>query len=119
MSFLVKGGYDAIRNQVINISLRRSEKWTRGLIFIGNNQYVGSLNPVNENNIEMVKFDDKHALLLNNGIIYENKKLFAYKLDIQSETEPDLNDPNIYDFLKYKNINYKEMREISMRWDSN
>lgn len=119
MSFFVKGGYDAIRKQVVNISLRRNEKWVRGLIFIQDNQYIGSLNPVNENNIELVKFDDRHVLLLNNAIIYEDKNLFTYKLELQCETEPNLNDPNIYDFLKYKNMNYKEMREISMRWDSN
>jgi hypothetical protein len=119
MSFLVKGGYDAIRKQVVNISLRRTDKWARGLIFVQDNRYVGGLNPVNENNIEVVKFDDRHALLLNNAIIYEDKKLFNYKLELQCETDPDLNDPALYDFLKYKNLTYSEMRAITMRWDSN
>ena len=119
MSFLVKGGYDAIRKQVLNISLRRTDKWARGLIFIGSNHFVGSLNPVNENKLELVKFDDKHALLLNNGIIYEDKKLFAYKLDLQCETEPNLTDRHLYDFLDYNYLTYKEIRDITMRWDSN
>ena len=119
MSFLVKGGYDAIRKQVVNISLRRTDKWARGLIFVRTNRYIGSLDPVNENNIELVKFDDIHALLLNNAIIYEDKKLFGYKLELQCETEPDLNDKKLYDFLDYNYLTYNEMKKISMRWDSN
>ena len=119
MSFLIKGGYDAMRKQVVNISLRRTDKWARGLIFVRANRYVGSLDPVNENKIELVKFDDIHALLLNNAIIYEDKKLFTYKLELQCETEPDLNDNKLYDFLDYKYFSYDEMKKISMRWDSN
>jgi hypothetical protein len=110
MSFLVKGGYDIIRKQVVNISLKRTTKWTRGLLFVGSNKYLSSLNPTNENILELVRHDNMHALVLNNAIIYEDNKLFAYKIDLQCEIEPDLTDKNLYNFMDYNYANIKDLR---------
>lgn len=115
MSFIIKGGYDVFRKQILNVSLKPTDKWTQGLLFVKHNRFVYNLVPRYDNKLEMVKYNDIHALLLNNTIIYENKKLFTYKLDLQSEVVPDLNDPNLYDFLDYKYLNYNELKWLNTR----
>ena len=114
MSFLIKGGYDAFRKQVVNISLRRTDKWINGLLMVQKNMYVGSLLPVNENHIEIVKYGDTNVLLLNDNIVYENKKLFSYKLELQPREVPDLNDPKLYDFLEYHYVDFYAMKHFGM-----
>jgi hypothetical protein len=111
MSFIIKGGYDAIRKQALNISLKRTHKWIRGIVFVKKNMCVGCLTSLNENVLEIVKYDDTHALLLNNAIIYEDKKLFTYKLDLQCEGEPVLNDKYFYDFIEYKYVDYTSIKQ--------
>jgi hypothetical protein len=112
MAFIIKGGYDALRKQVLNISLKRSEKWTRGLIFVPQNMYVGGLQSHRENTIEIVKYDDMHALLLNDNIIYEDKKVFTYKMELEVFRDLDVNDPNLYDFLESKYVDYSALERF-------
>ena len=113
MSFIIKGGCDLFRKQIINVSLKRTNKWTRGLLLVPKNTYVVTLVPRNENNIEMVKYNDIYALLLNNSIIYENNKLFSYKIDLQVETEPDLTDKHLYNFMEYNYVDFKDMKKFN------
>jgi hypothetical protein len=110
MSFVIKGGYDAIRKQVMNISLKRAEKWTSGIVMIKKNIFLYNLVPRYDNNIEIVKYNDIHALLLNNAIIYEDKKLFTYKLVFKGL---DTTDPNCYDFLDCKYVDYSALKHFS------
>lgn len=110
MSFIIRGGYDAVRKQVLNISLKRTEKWTSGSLLVRKNLLVYNLVPRYDNKIELVKYNDNHALLLNNTIIYEDKKLFTYKLDFKGL---DANDPNLYDFLDCKYVDYYALKHFA------
>jgi hypothetical protein len=120
MSFTIKAGYDRLRKQVLNISLKRTELWTHGSIFVQQNIHMAGIQPDRENHIEIVKYDDMHALLLNNAIIYEDKKLFSYTIDLQGFRKLNINDPHLYnvtdlelyDFLKEKYVDYYALKWI-------
>ena len=55
MSFLIKGGYDVFRKQILNVSLKRADVWTHGHIMVRQHKYVGQLSPQKENTIELVR----------------------------------------------------------------
>jgi hypothetical protein len=76
--------------------------------------YVVTLLPRNENHIEIVKYNDVYALLLNNAIMYENNKLFSYKIDLQCEQEPDLTDKQLYNFMEYNNVDIKDIKTFNI-----
>ena len=116
MSFIIKGGYDAFRKQVLNISLKRTDKWTSGTLLVKKNIFVYNLVPRYDNEIELVKYNDNHALLLNNTIIYEDKKLFTYKLNFSGEGL-QVNDPNLYDFMDCKYVDYYALKHFA-QWRS-
>ena len=101
MSFVVKGGYDAIRKQVMNISLKRTEKWTSGSLFVKKNILVYNLVPRYDNKIEVVKYNNNHALLLNNTIIYEDKKLFGNE---EIRCKPDKSNTKNMKFANYDKL---------------
>ena len=75
MSFVIKGGYDAIRKQVMNISLKRAEKWTSGIVMIKKNIFLYNLVPRYDNNIEIVKYNDIHSI--DEKSLEENENDFA------------------------------------------
>ena len=54
MSFILRGGYDAIRKQVLNISLKRTDKWSQGLVLVQPNMFVSLIKSHNDNKIEIV-----------------------------------------------------------------
>jgi hypothetical protein len=104
MTFIIKGGYDILRKQILNISLKRTNVWANGLILTKNNMYLGSVSPINENELEIRNYDNMNVLLLNNKIIYEDNKLFEYKIELNTIKEPDMSDPHIYNFIKYRYV---------------
>ena len=112
MSFILRGGYDAIRKQALNITLKRSDKWLQGLVMVRPNMFVSTIKSHNENKLEIVKYNDTHALLLNENIIYENKKLFTYKIELNGFNELEINDRNMYDFMDCKYVDYYAMKHI-------
>ena len=112
MSFIIRAGYDIYRKQVLNISLKHSDKWSQGLVTVKQNLFVSQIIPLNENKLEMVKYNDNHALLLNDNIIYEDKKLFSYKIELQGLKEVDVNDPKLYDFLNCKYVECYALKHI-------
>jgi hypothetical protein len=109
---MIKGGYDAFRKQVLNISLKRTNKWTTGTLLVKKDILVYNLVPRYDNEIELVKYNDIHALLLNNTIIYEDKKLFTYKVNF-SGVDLQVNDPNLYDFVDCKYVDYYAMKHFA------
>jgi hypothetical protein len=121
MSLLIRGGYDVFRKQILNISLKRTNVWTQGLIMVRKNIFVSSLAPLNENKIELVKYDNRHALLLNNAIIYEDQKLFSYKVDLQVGSEMnervliDL-DLTTLNFIEYQYLDYEKLKRVDSIW---
>ena len=112
MSFVIRAGYDLYRKQILNVSLKHSDKWSQGLIMVKHNLFVSQIMPLNENKLELVKYNNVNALLLNDNIIYEDKKLFSYKLELQGVRELDLNDPTLYDFLECKYVECYAMKHI-------
>ena len=111
MSFIFKGGYDIFRKQVLNISLKRTDKWTAGSLFVNQGLFVCKIVPQNENTIELVKYDNRHALLLNNNIIYEDKKLFSYNVELEGMVS---NDQNPNDFMDCNYMECYALKHIGM-----
>ena len=118
MSYLIKGGYDALRKQIVNISLRHTHKWTEGRI-LTNNIYICKLSSRYDNRIVMVKNNEKHALLLNNMIIYETANVFEYDIDLTcclsdykrgTASIDNLVDMNLID---YNYVNYNEITNLN------
>lgn len=115
MSFIIRGGYDVFRKQVLNLSLKPTDKWSQGLVMVKKNMFVYNLVPRYDNSLEMVKYNNVHALLLNNTIIYEDKKLFTYKIELQGFNELLIYDSNPHDYLDYKYVDYTDMKRYETR----
>jgi len=88
MSVLFRGGYHVFTRQIVNITLQPTAVWHNGNIVTNKNMLLSTLQPHKENKLEMINYDDTAVLLLNNNIIYENKKLFTYKINL-SLTDDD------------------------------
>jgi hypothetical protein len=69
----------------------------------------------NENNLEIVKYNNMHALLLNNSIIYEDEKIFSYKIELNGFRDVVLNDPKLYEFIECNYAESYALKHIS-RW---
>ena len=95
MSIFMKGGYYSVSKQILNITLKPTTIWHYGIILTNKNKALSTLNPHNENKLELVNYNHSAVLLLNNSIIYENKNLFFYNLDLS------LTDDNFI-FNKYR-----------------
>ena len=115
MSFLIKAGYDAIRKQVLNVSLKPNTLWHTGMVLVNKNMVVCTLNPRNENTLEVVNYNDTATLLLNNAIIYENNKLFTYKIDLAVTDNESLylDDRSLENLIEYDYINFSDIKKHS------
>ena len=82
MSVFIIGGYYPVSKQILNITLNPTKIWKNCIILTNTNKIISTLTPHNENKLELVNYTDTSVLLLNNSIIYENKKLFNYTLDL-------------------------------------
>ena len=111
MSFLIKGGYDILRKQILNISLKPTTVWTNGILMVNENMYISSLTPNNKNKIEIVKYNNMNVLLLNDSIIYEDKQLFPFNLELYAQYEPYNNNNNLYDFMEYHYVDYNAIKQ--------
>jgi len=72
MSFNIKGGFDILRNQIVNIILQKNNIWNFGMI-IYNKKKLFNINSNEENKIELIKYNTKYALLINDMIITKMK----------------------------------------------
>jgi hypothetical protein len=102
MSVFIKAGYYAVSKQILNITLKPTTVWHNGLILTNKNMLISTLNPENENKLELLHYTDTAVLLLNNSIVYENKKLFTYKIDLSLTNDDFIFDKERFD----KCINY-------------
>jgi hypothetical protein len=108
MSIFIKCGYYAVSKQVLNITLKPTKLWHKGIILTNKNYVISTLNPDNENKLKLVKYNDMVALLLNNSIIYENKKIFTYNLDLSLTGDDFLFNKDRFN----KCIDYEYVRSI-------
>jgi len=93
----IRGGYYAVKKQILNIKLKPTNLWHEGLILTNNNMVITRLNPRKEHNIELVNYKNTALLLLNNSIIYENDKLFNYNIDLYFTDDDFIFNKNRFD----------------------
>ena len=122
MSFTIKGGFDILRNQIVNIVLQKNNIWNFGMIMY-NKKKIFNINSNQENKIELIKYNTKHALVINDMIIYENEKLFMYDINLHMNDIDNINDninhninvnENIYKNIIYNVINYNDFRDFNL-----
>jgi predicted RNase H-related nuclease YkuK (DUF458 family) len=110
MSFTIKGGFDIFRNQIVNIVLQKNNIWKFGMIMY-NKKKIFNINSNQENKIELIKYNTKHALVINDMIIYENEKLFMYDINLHIN---DNDNENIYKNIIYNVIKYNDFRDLNL-----
>lgn len=111
MSFILRGGYDAFCRSIINISLKNTNVWNRGAISV--NGVKCNIDSSRDNTIEMVKYDDMNTLLVNNAIIYENRKLFTYDVNLNMNINSgDFSKNNLYNYIDFQVVNYNDIERI-------
>ena len=113
-SFLVKCGYDGVRNQFVNIHLKQNNLWKTGSIILNNSRtHYYRLNPMINTKLEMIKYNNNYLLTVNGGIIYENRKPFIYDtvLIFHNDNETDFFEKNIYTYFDYEFIKMNELKE--------
>ena len=113
MSYIIRGGYDILRKQVLNISLKPTNKykWLQGIVSVNENKYVSHLPPLNENNLEIVKYN-------NMACVYSppaDDEIFSYKVELQGFREIVSNDPKHYEFVECNYVESYALKHIS-RW---
>jgi hypothetical protein len=125
MSFLIKGGYNSFQKTILNMTLKKSNLWQQGLITT--NHYknpICKLNSYDENHLEIVKYHDMHALMINNMVVYEKKHLFTYDVELLLKKKHDLlertitdakleKNDNIYHYVTYYWVNYDTIKHIN------
>lgn len=112
MSFIVKGGYDAFYRNIINVTLKKTNLWNTGLVMVNGIKF--KINSSRDNLIEIIKYDDTNTLMVNNGIIYDNRKLFMYDIElIYNINSPDFSKHNFYNYINFNMVNnYNEDHSI-------
>lgn len=119
MFFIIKGGFDILRNQIVNIVLQKNNIWNFGMI-IYNEQQLFNINSNEENKIELIKYNTNHALVINDMIIYENEKKFMYDINLHiniNETkynENKYNENNIYNKIIYDLNKYNDISKLTL-----
>jgi len=110
MSFLIRGGYNALYKSVTNIYLKETNKWRSGLITTQDNLFLGKVNPDINTVFSMVKNDDKHYLIVNGRIIYEDRLPITYNINLVSCSKAyNHGITNIESFIQWENIGYDKL----------
>ena len=105
MSVFINCGYYAVSKQILNIILKPTILWHNGIILTNENKVISTLNPENENKLKLINYKDTSVLLLNNSIIYENKNLFNYNLDLSLKYDVvGFNKNRFHDCVTYEYI---------------
>jgi len=111
MSFALRGGYDSFYRHVINVSLKKTNIWKNGAVMINGVNF--KIDSSRDNVIEIVKYDDINILMVNNGIIYENRKLFIYDIDLRYNIKNyDFSKENFYNYIDFNIVNYNEFDDF-------
>lgn len=116
MSFNIKGGFDILRNQIVNIVLQKNNIWNFGIV-IYNKKKLFNINSSRENKIELIKYNTKHALVLNDMIIYENENLFMYDINLHINDNVNINEnknENIYKTIIYEVKKYNYYHDFNL-----
>jgi hypothetical protein len=95
-NLILHGGF-FLSNSLVNISLYRSNLWTKGTLIIDKKPFY-RLYPIKDNYIEIQNVNNHYLLLVNKMIIYKNTYAFGYTIDIKTS------DKTATDFYKYHPI---------------
>lgn len=87
MSFLIRGGYNALNRTVRNVYLKRTNCWDDGIITTQDNLYLGSLSSEVNNMLDIIKTEKMYYLTLNSNVIYEDKQPIDYNIRLYSIPE--------------------------------
>lgn len=113
-SFFIKAGYDGWRNQILNVSLHKTQIWESGAIFLNNNSHFWKINSDVKNQVEIIKNNDNYALVLNHMIVYENPKVFNYDIKLlYTNKVTDFSRKNLYHYLDYNFVNTKDIYTLN------
>jgi hypothetical protein len=111
--FIIRAGYDLQLKVIKNVFLMKTNTWQRGIIRVNGGGYISQINSENENKLEMIRYNNKHALLLNSMIIYENVGLFTYCINLSYKNNIN-NINNIYHrSIHFTYLNYNDMTTIN------
>jgi len=93
--------------------LRKTTIWNRGAVMVNGTKF--NIDAERDNIIEMIKYDDMNTLMVNNAIIYENRKLFNYDIDLNYnfQEQYDFSKKNLYNYIDFNIVNYKTMEKIT------
>ena len=114
--FIIRAGYDLQLKVIKNVFLMKTKTWQRGDIRLNSGRNISQINSENENKLEMIRYNNKHALLLNSMIIYENVYLFTYCINLSYKN--DMNNINNINNIDHRSIhftylNYNDMSDIN------
>ena len=111
--FIIRAGYDLQLKVIKNVFLMKNNTWQRGVIRLNSGRNISQINSENENKLEMIRYNNKHALLLNSMIIYENVYLFTYCINLSYKN--DMNNINDIDHrsIHFTYLNYNDMSDIN------
>ena len=113
-ALLLKGGIIRLSSTIFyphvkqyDIYIRQSPVWTSAVLNL-NNVAPFYRFPENKNHeISIKKIDNLNSLLINNMIVYQNKNLFNYTIDISLNEEININKEyaNFYKVTEIKPVN--------------
>ena len=108
MSFIIKAGYNIVRKDIINVTLKNTPYWNKGTIYVPNGiRHELRENEFNE--VELARYNAGYAILVNNNVIYDSAFPLDYKITLMAT--PEYNKKvNMYNFIDYDCIPYKYIR---------
>ena len=107
MSFIIKAGYNIVRKDIINVTLKSTPYWNKGTIYIPN--AIHEIDSMELNEIELARYNTGYAILVNNNVIYDS--VFPPDYKIKLFVTPEYNKTmNMYNFIDYDCIPFKYIR---------
>ena len=111
MSFVIKCGYDAFYRNIINVKLKQTNLWSKGSVMVNGIRF--NIDSSRDNLVEIVKYDDTNTLMVNNAIIYDNRKLFMYDIHlIHNISAQDFSKRNFYNYIEFDIVKYNQVHTI-------
>ena len=105
MSTKIRGGF--INNNIININIKKTEKPISIIVRIHNS--VITLLETNSSISFLLEKDGFYSLLINGGFYYQSNKPFSYELEILSSDKTLLENSIIYS--NKKDLSYYEIKD--------
>jgi hypothetical protein len=86
---IIRGLLQPPNLQAVNIKLIPSPVWHNGTIYVGNVPYY-KVWPDIITRIEVLPSHNQYNLMVNDNIIYQNRRIFTYEVDVKLSRPIDL-----------------------------